>query len=337
MEALYIHIATKLESIRFGPQAGGGSKLFNIDELKSASLWRAVFAEMLAQILFVVLGCCSAMAIGNTTSDAWMIKISLAFGLAIMALIQMVGHVSGGHINPAVTIAMAVAMNISILRCLLYVLAQIAGAIIGGLVAKGLTPSEYHDQTIAVTKLAAGVTPAQGFGMELILTFCLVTVIFGTTDPHRASFGSPAVLIGLTVTLGHLTGIQYTGASMNPSRSLGSAVASEFWTDHWIYWVAPICGGVLSAIIYKFILSPYKGVTSVEEAIERMNGDASLGAPRSHANGDVTHGGVANGGFTNGGVAYINGGVSPGGLSNGGASNGHGGLDKPEAVISTQM
>nr|BDI24354.1 aquaporin-2 [Peronia verruculata] len=274
MEALYIHIATKLEAIRYG-RSGPSGKIFDVNELKSIELWRAVFAEFLAQVLFVFLGCASAVAINDANtpgSEVYLIKIALAFGLAIMALIQMFGHVSGGHINPAVTIAMAVAMNISIIRALLYVIAQIVGAIVGGFILKGLSPSRFHDN-LAVTKLGSEVTQAQGFGVELLLTFVLVTVIFGTTDPNRASFGSPALLIGLTVSVGHLAGINYTGSSMNPSRSLGSAVASNSWKDHWIYWVAPIAGGIISALVYKLVINPYRGIINMDDAINKMKGE----------------------------------------------------------------
>nr|AOS89753.1 aquaporin [Helix pomatia] len=283
MEALFIHIANKLEAIRFGRQSPSG-KIVDLSELKSVELWRAVFAEFLAQVLFLFLGCASAIAISatNESSDIYLVKIALSFGLAIMALIQMFGHVSGGHINPAVSIAMAVAMNISVVRAVLYVIAQILGAIVGGFLLKGLTPTRFHDN-LAVTNLGHGVTQAQGFGVELLLTFTLVTVIFGTTDPNRASFGSPALLIGLTVTLGHLAGINYTGSSMNPSRSLGSAVASNAWDNHWIYWVGPIAGGVLSALVYKLIINPYRGVLNVEEAINKLKNDL----PASHFD-DIT-------------------------------------------------
>lgn len=272
MEALYLHIANKLEGIRYGPKPGG-NVIFDLAELKSLSLWRAVFAEFLAQVMFVILGCCSCIAIGGSdSSDAYLVKIGLAFGLAIMALIQMVGHVSGGHINPAVTVAMAVAVNITIVRAVLYIIAQVVGAAVGGMIVKGLTPSSFHDN-LCVTSLGTDVTPAQGFGMELLLTFTLVTVIFGTTDSNRPGLGSPAVIIGLTVALGHFTGIKYTGASMNPTRSLGSAIASNSWADHWVYWVGPIAGGVLSAIVYKLILNPYRGVISMDEAIDKMKTD----------------------------------------------------------------
>ncbi|XP_059175182.1 aquaporin-5-like isoform X2 [Physella acuta] len=273
MEALYIHIANKLESIRFGKPKHSG-KLIDIAELKTLELWRAVFAEFLAQILFVFLGCASAIAINPTNSSdpVYLVKIALAFGLAIMALVQMIGHVSGGHINPAVTVAMAVVMNISVVRAVLYVVAQVIGAILGGFLLKGLTPHIFH-KNLAVTSLGNGVTPAQGFGVELILTFVLVAVIFGTTDPNRPSFGSPALLIGLTVTLGHLAGINYTGSSMNPSRSLGSAIASNSWEHHWIYWVGPIAGGIVAALVYKLVLNPYKGIINLDEALTKMKND----------------------------------------------------------------
>ncbi|XP_005111061.2 aquaporin-5 isoform X2 [Aplysia californica] len=269
MEALYLHIANKLEAIRYG-RPPAGSKIINLAELKSLEFWRAVFAEFLAQIFFVFLGGASAIDITGSGGDQ--LKIAFAFGLAIMALIQMIGHVSGGHINPAVSIAMAVAMNITILRAVFYVIAQVVGAIIGGYILKGLTPDGHHAD-LAVTGLGKDVTQAQGFGVELLLTFVLVTVIFGTTDSNRPGFGSPALLIGLTVTLGHVAGIQYTGSSMNPSRSLGSAVASDSWDDHWIYWVGPIAGGVLSAIVYKLVLNPYRGVINMDEAVEKMKSD----------------------------------------------------------------
>ncbi|KAK7452791.1 hypothetical protein BaRGS_00039723, partial [Batillaria attramentaria] len=209
--------------------------------------------------------------------------IAFGFGLSIMALIQMIGHVSGGHINPAVTIAMAVAMNISIVRAILYVVAQIIGAIIGGFILKGVTPDTTAFDNLAVTNVNAELTVGQGLGVEIILTFVLVSVIFGTTDPSRPSFGSPALLIGLTVTVLHLAGVSFTGASMNPSRSLGSAVASNSFDNHWVYWVGPILGGILAAASYKLIICPYRNTMSMEEALQKMLQDENFVAiPRDY-------------------------------------------------------
>ncbi|XP_076437828.1 aquaporin-5-like [Babylonia areolata] len=282
MEGLFVYTANKVEEVRTGADEGKqkGYKIVDVQELKSLAFWRAVGAEFLAQILFVYLGGSSAMFAAD--DNAKVIKIAFAFGLAIMALIQMIGHVSGGHINPAVTIAMAVALNISLPRAVLYVLAQIIGAILGGLILKGVTPDAFHDN-LAVTDVNPAMTSGQGLGVEILLTFVLVFVIFGTTDENRPSFGSPSLLIGLTVTLCHLAGIPFTGASMNPSRSLGSAVASSSFSNHWVYWVGPILGGVGAAVVYKLLISPYRNTLSTEEAVQKMlQGESMVAIPRDY-------------------------------------------------------
>ncbi|XP_046362414.1 aquaporin-4-like isoform X1 [Haliotis rufescens] len=276
MEGYFIYVANKLDSIRFGPSSGG--KLFDLREVKTLSFWRAVSAEFLATMMFVFLGSASAIF------DSDKVKISLAFGLAIMAMIQMFGHVSGGHINPAVSIAMAVSMNISVLRAFLYVVAQTIGAIIGAFILKGVTPSAFHGN-LAVTNInsALGVTQAQGFGVELLLTFTLVFVIYGTVDANRPNFGSASLAIGLTVAMGHFSAISYTGASMNPARSLGSAVASNSYANHWIYWVGPIAGGVLASVLYKWVFDPYRGVPTMAEGAQTLLQDDSFVAiPRDY-------------------------------------------------------
>ncbi|XP_076456846.1 aquaporin-5-like [Babylonia areolata] len=281
MEGLYVYTANKLEAVRKGDDgAKKPYKIVDVQELKSLAFWRAVFAEFLAQILFVFLGGCSAMF--TTAGNDKIIKIAFGFGLSIMALIQMIGHVSGGHINPAVTIALAVTLKISIARAFFYVIAQVVGAIVGGFLLKGLTPDTYHSD-LAVTSINSALTPGQGLGVEIILTFVLVFVIFGTTDENRPSFGSPALLIGLTVTLLHLCGVSFTGASMNPSRSLGSAVASDSFVDHWVYWVGPIVGGILAAVSYTLLFTPYRGILSMDIAMQKMLQDENFVAiPRDY-------------------------------------------------------
>ncbi|XP_048250980.1 aquaporin-4-like isoform X2 [Haliotis rufescens] len=276
MEGYFIYVANKLDSIRFG--IGKARKLFDASEARTWAFWRAVIAEFLATLLFVFLGSASAVLETN------LVKISLAFGLAIMAMIQMFGHVSGGHINPAVSIAMAVSMNISVLRAFLYVVAQTIGAIIGAFILKGVTPSAFHGN-LAVTNInsALGVTQAQGFGVELLLTFTLVFVIYGTVDANRPNFGSASLAIGLTVAMGHFSAISYTGASMNPARSLGSAVASNSYANHWIYWVGPIAGGVLASVLYKWVFDPYRGVPTMAEGAQTLLQDDSFVAiPRDY-------------------------------------------------------
>ncbi|XP_055957781.1 aquaporin AQPAe.a-like [Patella vulgata] len=271
MDALFIYVSNKLEEIKYGPQ-DGKSKLINLKEMKSFAFWRAVIAEFLATMLFVFLGVASTL---GGSGEAKEVKIGLTFGLAIMAMIQVTGHVSGAHINPAVTIAMTVAMKISIMKAILYIVAQCAGGVIGAYILRGCVDTVFHSN-LGVTNISSVVTPAQGFGIELLLTFILVSVIFGTTDGNRPAFGSPALLIGLTVALGHFSCIKLTGSSMNPARSLGSAVASDSFENHWIYWVGPIVGGVLAAVVYVLILNPYRGVKSTEEALQDMIQDENF-------------------------------------------------------------
>ncbi|XP_025089604.1 aquaporin AQPAe.a-like [Pomacea canaliculata] len=113
------------------------------------------------------------------------------------------------------------------------------------------------------------MTAGQGVGVEIILTFVLVIVIFGTTDPNRPSFGSPSLLIGLTVTLLHLLVSNLLVAALTPRARLAQQLQPEY-KDHWVYWIGPILGGVLAAAVYKLIINPYRGAPSMEDAVQKM-------------------------------------------------------------------
>ncbi|GAB1606382.1 aquaporin-4-like [Argonauta hians] len=263
MEALYIHIANKLDNVRKSAKTYASIR----EEILSWDLWRATFAEFLATFLFVFAGCASVNA--DPTNA---VQIALCFGLAIMAMVQMVGHISGGHINPAVTIAMAVVFNITPVRALFYIIAQCVGAIVGAFFLKGISIS---GSPLGVTSLS-GINAGQGFAVELFFTFILVAVIFATVDPNRTHFGNASIAIGLTVTLSHLAALHLTGSSINPARSLGSAAAANSWKDHWVYWVGPILGGCAAALLYKYFLNPYRNMPSMEETLQMVTSDKGL-------------------------------------------------------------
>ncbi|CAI9718968.1 aquaporin-like [Octopus vulgaris] len=216
----YKYAANKLDNVRKSAKTYGSIR----EEILSWDLWRATFAEFLATFLFVFAGCASV-----SSQPTNVVQISLCFGLGIMAMVQMVGHISGGHINPAVTIAMAIVFNITPLRALFYIIAQCLGAIVGAFFLKGVS---LPGAGLGVTSLK-GINAGQGFAVELFLTFVLVAVIFATTDPNRTHFGNASIAIGLTVTLSHLAAIHLTGSSINPARSLGSAAAANYWEYHW--------------------------------------------------------------------------------------------------------
>ncbi|KAM5249705.1 aquaporin-5 [Hipposideros larvatus] len=224
-------------------------------EVCSVAFVKAVFTEFLATLIFVFFGLGSALQWPSALPT--ILQISLAFGLAIGTLAQALGPVSGGHINPAITLALLVGNQISLLRAVFYVVAQLVGAIAGAGILYGLAPANARGN-LAVNTLSNNTTQGQAFVVELILTFQLALCIFSSTDSRRTSpVGSPALSIGLSVTLGHLVGIYFTGCSMNPARSFGPAVVMKrFSSAHWVFWVGPIVGAALAAVLYFYLLFP---------------------------------------------------------------------------------
>uniref|UniRef100_A0A8C6UJF4 Aquaporin-4 n=1 Tax=Neogobius melanostomus TaxID=47308 RepID=A0A8C6UJF4_9GOBI len=204
--------------------------------------WRAVTAEYLATLIFVFLGVGSTInwhAGTDNPPPADLVLISLCFGLSIATMVQCFGHISGGHINPAVTAAMVVTRKLSLAKGMFYVVAQCLGAITGAGILYMVTSS---------------VSLGHGLVVEIIITFELVFTVFATCDPKRTDLGGSAALaIGVAVAIGHLFGIPYTGASMNPARSFGPAF---LWINNWIYWLGPILGGLLAAGLYEYLYCP---------------------------------------------------------------------------------
>ncbi|WAR21870.1 AQP1-like protein, partial [Mya arenaria] len=239
-------------------------------ELKSWPLWRAVLAEFIATLLFVFIGTMSAIDIVPFTDTAGkFVRIGLTFGLMIAVCIQMFGHVSGGHMNPAVSLAMAVAMEISPARAFLYTAAQCCGGVLGSLLLKGVTPGDLNDN-LGLTTVNPDINVGQAVACELVFTFILVMSVFGCTDPNRALFGSPALGIGLTVSVLHFVAVPFTGAGFNPARSLAASVVSNNFDEHWVYWAGPMTGGVMAALAYKYLFSPYQKAPSFSDTVREL-------------------------------------------------------------------
>lgn len=230
-------------------------------EIKKKLFWRAVVAEFLAMTLFVFISIGSALGFNyplerNQTLVQDNVKVSLAFGLSIATLAQSVGHISGAHLNPAVTLGLLLSCQISILRAVMYIIAQCVGAIVATAILSGIT-SSLPENSLGRNDLAHGVNSGQGLGIEIIGTLQLVLCVLATTDRRRRDLGGSAPLaIGLSVALGHLLAIDYTGCGINPARSFGSAVLTRNFSNHWIFWVGPFIGGALAVLIYDFILAP---------------------------------------------------------------------------------
>lgn len=177
----------------------------SLDDLKSSFFWRALAAEALGTLVLVLVGC--GTCVGGQEWETFapsIVQISLAFGLAVATMVWCIAHLSGGHINPAVTAAMLACRKISIARALLYVAAQCTGAMAGAGILKGLTPTNVEGN-LGLTSISTGLTREQGFGVEFMVTMILVLTVFASCDVKRTDLnGSAPLTIGLSVTLCHL-------------------------------------------------------------------------------------------------------------------------------------
>jgi len=231
--------------------------------LRSTLFLRDVFAEFFATTFFLWI---VTSVLTNIQSQAEIVQVSFCIGLAIACLVHIFGPTSGAHINPAVTVGMLVYGKIEIIRACFYVVAQIFGGILGSALTYALTPDTKHLNLGAVS-LDKNVHIAQGMFVELFLTMILMLVVLSSTDEDRDERGFPSALaIGLAVTLCHLVGIPYTGASINPTRAFGpAAITGAFQSDQWVYWVGPILGASFASFIYKHIIKISDGSFSPSE------------------------------------------------------------------------
>eukprot|EP00128_Syssomonas_multiformis_P007381 Colp12_sorted_trinity150504_noHs@7626 len=177
-------------------------------------------------------------------------------------LVYATAHISGAHINPAVTFSAIAYKKIGIRKGIIYIIAQCVGGILGGLVLKNILPAEADPENPVYASLGANfvaerLSATQAFFVEFIFTMFLVFVVFGVAiDPAadrprgRSGFFAP-LAIGLAVFIAHLFCIPLTGCGINPARSLGSAVASGQWKYHYIFWLGPMAGGLFGASLYS--------------------------------------------------------------------------------------
>lgn len=177
------------------------------------------------------------------------LAIALVFGGVISVMIYAVGHISGAHFNPAVSIAFCLVRHLPLKRLAGYVTAQVLGAIAAATLLGSLLGWVGHD--FGVTQLAASVSIPAGFGLEFILTFLLMFVIISVATDTRAVGEMAGLAIGTTVGIGAFVGGPLTGASMNPARSLGPALISGQLEHLWLYLAAPILGAALGAFSYE--------------------------------------------------------------------------------------
>jgi aquaporin Z len=255
--------------------------------------WIALLAEFLGAFALVVAGVGAIISTQSLADGGNLVTVALAHGLAIGLMVAAVGHISGGHFNPAVTVSMLATGEIAIERAVGYIVAQLLGATAGAglltLIFPALGPLGRNNLgvNLGVPALGPDVTILGGLLMEGVMTLFLVVVIFGSAVDPRGPRAIAPLAIGLTITMDILAGGRLTGAAMNPARALGPAIVQQDFTNQWVYWLGPIVGGLIAAFAYKvFWLQPARPVepmgrgAAAAELAERVAAPAAPPAKR---------------------------------------------------------
>jgi len=223
---------------------------------------KKMFAEFFGTFWLVLGGCGSAvLAAAFPEVGIGLLGVALAFGLTVLTMAYAIGHISGCHLNPAVTVGLWVGGRISAKDVLPYIISQVLGAVAGAgvlyfiasgqpsfdLNSSGFASNGYGEHSIG------GYPLLSGFVTEVVMTFFFLFVILGATD-ERAPKGYAGIAIGLALTLIHLISIPVTQTSVNPARSTGPALIKGGWalSQLWMFWIAPIIGAVLAGFVYNF-------------------------------------------------------------------------------------
>jgi MIP family channel proteins len=208
--------------------------------------FRPCFAEFIGTFALVFVGIGAIKTAGHDV-----LGVALAHGLTIAAFVSATMHISGGQLNPAVTLGLLCGGHMTIANAIRYWISQLVGAFTAALICLGL-----FGRDVVVTgtpQLAINLNGAQGILVEAILTFFLVFVVYGTAVDERGRRVA-GFAIGSTITLDILFGGPLTGAAMNPARVFGPALAANFWHDHYVYWLGPLIGGTLGGLVYGLFM-----------------------------------------------------------------------------------
>ena len=229
---------------------------------------RRGFAEFVGTFTLIFIGAGSILTLakllgpvinGPQAADVYgsltLVGVALAHGLAIAVMVSAVGHISGGHFNPAITLGFVVTRRIAPTLALVYWSVQFAAATAAAALLRWLFAEEPRAATkLGAPALGGGIDHWQGLVIEIVLTFFLVWVVFATAADPGGTFKSIAGLaIGLTITLDILMGGPLTGAAMNPARAFGPELIQRDWADAWVWYVGPFAGGALAALTYEWL------------------------------------------------------------------------------------
>ncbi|XP_074581932.1 aquaporin TIP3-1-like [Curcuma longa] len=219
---------------------------------------RAALSEFIATALFVFAAEGSILSLGKLYEDACtpggLVVLAIAHAFALAVAVSVAYNVSGGHVNPAVTLGALVGGRISLIRAVFYWVAQLLGAVVATLLLRlatgGMRPVGFA--------VASGVSDWHAVLLEIVMTFGLVYTVYATAiDPKRGDLGTIAPLaIGFILGANILAGGPFDGAAMNPARAFGPALVGWRWKSHWVYWVGPSVGAALAGLVYEFLVIP---------------------------------------------------------------------------------
>ena len=218
-----------------------------------AETLRRSFVELLGVFALVFVACGTIMSVGPE-ANAGTLEVALASGLVIAVMVSAVGHISGGHFNPAITFGFMLTRRIPLLLGLVYFVAQLAGSALAALLLRWIYPAASRDATNLGAPAVSGIDIGPALVVEALLTFFLVLVVFASAVDPRGTFKAIAGLaIGLTITMDIFAGGRLTGAAMNPSRAFGPQLVGNHWADAWVWYVGPLLGAAVAALAYEWL------------------------------------------------------------------------------------
>ena len=252
-----------------------------------AETWRRAFVELLGTFALVFFGAGTIMALGPQ-ADAGTLEVALATGLAVACMVAAVGHISGAHFNPAITFGFMLTRRISVLLGLVYWVVQLAGAALAALLLKWIFPAVNADVTnLGAPAKNAAIDLGPALVIEAVMTFFLVWVVFALVSDKRNTHSAIAGLaIGLVIVFDMLFGYTLTGAAINPARAFGPELVANAWTDFWIWYVGPMAGGAIAALLYDELYlrpaaptaaSPSTGVEEPSAGVEEPGPEPAAG------------------------------------------------------------
>ncbi|XP_025833716.1 neurogenic protein big brain [Agrilus planipennis] len=254
---LDFHIVTLFEKLETLRQENGCNrksflKLPMKAEIRTLEFWRSVICECIASFccVFIVCGAAAGTGVGASAASI-LLATALAAGFAMTTLSQCFLHISGGHINPSVTVAMVVTKRITIIRAVMYVIAQSGGAVAGVAFLYGVTVPGYQGNLKAAVQHTASAAAWERFGVELILTFLIVLTYLMSIDSYNKYMGSTSLTIGASYAACSFVSMPY----LNPARALGLSFVLSKWEGHWVYWIGPLLGGITSGLLYEYVFN----------------------------------------------------------------------------------